>query len=155
MSERWYERYARIFQHEFKERKPLILYADHADFEQTNVLEQQIDEATGGVTESLKNRVILPLTDTYQETDHVLGHELVHAFQYDIAGSRGAQGGGAMARLPLWLVEGMAEYLSLGRESPLTAMWLRDAVLRNDFPTIAKRSGWRPRGSRDDRGVQA
>jgi hypothetical protein len=43
-----------------------------------------------------------------------------------------------MGQLPLWLAEGMAEYFSIGRESPLTAMWLRDAVLRNDFPTIAK-----------------
>jgi Tol biopolymer transport system component len=41
-----------------------------------------------------------------------------------------------MERLPLWLVEGMAEYLSLGREDALTAMWLRDAALRGDVPTI-------------------
>jgi hypothetical protein len=36
MSERWYERLARLFQHEFEERKPLIFYADHPDFQQTN-----------------------------------------------------------------------------------------------------------------------
>ena len=29
--------------------------------------------------------------------------------------------------LPLWLIEGMAEYFSLGRDDPLTAMWMRDA----------------------------
>jgi Tol biopolymer transport system component len=138
MSERWYERYARTFRHEFTDRKPIILYADHPDFEQTNILEEQIDQATGGVTESLKNRVFMPLAATYQETDHVLGHELVHAFQYDVASARGPQGGGNMGLLPLWLAEGMAEYLSAGRESPLTAMWLRDALLRDDFPTIAK-----------------
>jgi Tol biopolymer transport system component len=138
MSERWYERYARTFQLEFARRKPIILYADHADFEQTNIIEGRIDEATGGVTESLKDRVFLPLASTYQETDHVLGHELVHAFQYDVAKSRGGVGAGGLEQLPLWMVEGMAEYLSLGRESPLTAMWLRDAVLREDFPTVAK-----------------
>ena len=38
--------------------------------------------------------------------------------------------------LPLWLIEGMAEYFSLGREDPLTAMWLRDAALRDKLPTI-------------------
>jgi hypothetical protein len=32
-----------------------------------------------------QNRLILPLTGDYQGTDHVLGHELVHVFQYDIA----------------------------------------------------------------------
>ena len=57
MSERWYERLARTFGHEFQDRKPLILYADHPDFQQTNVLEGEIDESTGGVTESIKERV--------------------------------------------------------------------------------------------------
>src|SRR5204862_880545 len=31
-------------------------------------------------------------------------------------------------RLPLWFIEGMAEYLSLGPIDPNTAMWLRDAA---------------------------
>ncbi|MBI4538753.1 MAG: PD40 domain-containing protein [Gemmatimonadetes bacterium] len=140
MAERWYERLARTFQHEFKDKKPLVLYADHPDFEQTNILEGQIDQSTGGVTESAKNRVLLPITGSYQDTDHVLGHELVHAFQYDIALSNNGGGLGRMSQLGLWFIEGMAEYLSLGRESPLTAMWLRDALLRDDFPTIDKLS---------------
>lgn len=135
-SERWYERLARTFQHEFEEPKPLIFYADHPDFQQTNTLQGAIGEGTGGVTESLKNRVIMPVTGSYADTDHVLGHELVHAFQYNVAQSR--QGGGLQGLYanPLWLIEGMAEYLSVGRDDPLTAMWLRDAILRDDFPTI-------------------
>src|SRR5437867_12695172 len=78
----------------------------------------------------------MPFTGIYGDNDHVLGHELVHVFQYNIA--EGAPGGG-LARLnalPLWLIEGMAEYFSLGRNDPLTAMWMRDAVQRNKFPTI-------------------
>src|SRR5205823_14462120 len=35
-------------------------------------------------------------------------------------------------RLPLWFIEGMAEYLSLGPVDPNTAMWLRDAVRSED-----------------------
>lgn len=136
MSERWYERFARTFQHEFEASKPMIFYADHPDFQQTNTLQGFIGEGTGGVTESLKNRVIMPLTGSYWDTDHVLGHELVHAFQYNIAQAR--QGGGlqGLYQLPLWLIEGMAEYLSVGRDDPLTAMWMRDAIRRDDFPTI-------------------
>ncbi|RMH11424.1 MAG: peptidase S9, partial [Gemmatimonadetes bacterium] len=136
MAERWYERLARLFQHEYESPKPLILYADHADFQQTNTLGGSISEGTGGVTESLKDRVIMPLTGSYWDTDHVLGHELVHSFQYNIAKARSGAGLRGLTLLPLWLVEGMAEYLSVGRDDPLTAMWLRDAVLRDDFPTI-------------------
>ena len=76
-------------------RQPLVLYASHPDFEQTNVVGGMIGEGTGGVTEGLKRRVVLPLAGTLAETDHVLGHELVHAFQYDISAQRAAAGGGS------------------------------------------------------------
>ena len=138
LSERWYERLSRFFQHNFATTKPLIIYADHPDFQQTNTLSGPIGQGTGGVTESLKNRVIMPLTDSYQETNNVLGHELVHAFQYDISQSRSGGGIMRLASLPLWLVEGMAEYLSLGREHPHSAMWLRDHLHRDDKPDLAE-----------------
>jgi WD40 repeat protein len=140
MAERWYERFARLFQHEFEAPKPLVLYANHPDFQQTNTLQMFLGESTGGVTESLKNRVIMPLTGSHQDTDHVLGHELVHAFQYNIAQSRQGPGISGLSRLPLWAVEGMAEYLSVGRDDPLTAMWIRDAARRDDIPTLDQMS---------------
>ena len=135
MAERWYTRHSDTFRHAF-DRKSLVFYADHPDFEQTNVVGEQLEEGTGGVTESNRTRVIMPFTGIYADNDHVLGHELVHVFQYNIA--EGTPGGGLMRldALPLWLIEGMAEYFSLGREDPLTAMWMRDAVMRNKFPTI-------------------
>jgi len=138
MGERWYERFARLFEHEFEKPKPIILYADHPDFQQTNTLSGRLSQGTGGVTEGLKNRVIMPLTGSYWDTDHVLGHELVHAFQYNIAQSRSSSGLRGLMSLPLWLIEGMAEYLSVGREDPLTAMWLRDAIRRDDLPTMTQ-----------------
>jgi dipeptidyl aminopeptidase/acylaminoacyl peptidase len=135
MLERWNARYSSLFSHPLSARKPIVLYADQPDFQQTNVISEQLDEGTGGVTESILDRMVLPLTGSYAESDHVLGHEMVHVFQYDIAQSKAANGG-SLDRLPMWLVEGMAEYLSIGGEDANTAMWLRDAVLRNDLPTI-------------------
>ena len=140
MGERWYERFARLFQHEFEQPKPIILYADHPDFQQTNTLRGRLSEGLGGATESLKNRVIMPLTGSYADTDHVLGHELVHAFQYNLAQGRSGAGLRGMSLLPLWVVEGIAEYLSVGREDALTAMWLRDAIRREDLPTLRELS---------------
>lgn len=135
MLERWNARLSALFNHPLSERKPIVLYADQPDFQQTNVISEQLDEGTGGVTESMLDRMVLPLTGSYAESDHVLGHELVHEFQYDIVESKSSPGA-SLERLPLWLVEGMAEYLSLGGEDSHTAMWLRDAVVRNDLPTI-------------------
>ena len=136
MGERWYARLSRVFNHEFDEVKPIILYANHPDFQQTNTTSGELSEGTGGFTESLKNRVVMPLTGIYAQNDHVLGHELVHAFQYDIAEDLAALNQQGMGSLPGWLIEGMAEYLSVGREDPHTAMWLRDAAVRGDLPTF-------------------
>ncbi|HEX6135821.1 MAG TPA: BamA/TamA family outer membrane protein [Longimicrobiales bacterium] len=135
MSERWYARLSRAFQHEFT-KKPLIFYADHPDFQQTNTTWGQLTESTGGFTDALRNRVVMPYTGTYHENDHVLGHELVHVFQYDLSASAAGGGLQGLTRLPLWLIEGMAEYLSLGRQDAHTAMWMRDAALRGELPTI-------------------
>lgn len=134
MAERWYARHSATMHDQFS-RRSIVLYADAPDFQQTNVVGGFISQGTGGVTEGLQSRVVLPFTGVYAEDDHVLGHELVHVFQYDIAG-RSKTGMAGIERLPLWLIEGMAEYLSLGRDDPNTAMWLRDAVLRKDFPSI-------------------
>jgi hypothetical protein len=131
MAERWYARLSKILNHELSTRQPVILYASHPDFEQTNALEGEMGEGTGGVTEILKRRVVLPMAGPLAETDHVLGHELVHAFQFDITGHAGPVSEGnvpAAVRMPLWFIEGMAEYLSLGPVDPHTAMWMRDAV---------------------------
>ncbi|MBN2207409.1 MAG: PD40 domain-containing protein [Candidatus Aminicenantes bacterium] len=144
MAERWYARYSRFFNHELKGRQPLILYASSNEFQQTTVLSGVIGEGTGGVTESLKRRIVLPFGASPAESDHVIGHELIHAFQYDIArgpqigAGQGAAQGMALARLPLWLVEGMAEYMTIGPIDPNTAMWMRDAARRKDIPDIKK-----------------
>jgi hypothetical protein len=142
MVERAYARLSRVLQHEFSERKPLIVYASHTDFQQTNALPFMLDESTGGVTESFKSRMILPFTGSYADFDHVLTHELVHVFQYDVIFRRSMLGDAASMsmRLPLWFMEGMAEYLSIGRIDPHTTSWLRDAVLHGYLRSIAEMS---------------
>jgi hypothetical protein len=140
MAERWDARLSTIFNHQLTNRKPILLYANQPDFQQTNAVTEQLTEGTGGITESLRDRLIMPLTGVYRDNDHVLGHEMVHEFQYDIAHDPRSTGpggrGGGIDQLPLWMIEGTAEYLSLGRDDPNTAMWMRDAVLRNKLPTI-------------------
>ncbi len=134
MAERWYARISNVLRHQLTGRQPLILYADHPDFEQTNVLGSSPGEGTGGVTESLKRRIILPMGASLWETDHVIGHELIHAFQYDITGVGRNNMGAGLNRIPLWFIEGMAEYLSIGPVDPNTTMWMRDAVRRRELP---------------------
>jgi hypothetical protein len=137
LAERWLARLERIFGRQLRGRQPLVLYASQQAFQQTNIIGGQLGEGTGGVTESLRRRIILPLGGPIAETDHVIGHELVHAFQYDISARPDmAPGEGRVGALPLWFIEGMAEYLSIGPVDANTAMWLRAALRDDTLPTV-------------------
>jgi Tol biopolymer transport system component len=141
MAERWYARLSRIMNYQIRSRQPLVVYASHPEFEQTTVISDIMGEGTGGVTESFKRRIIIPFGGSLEETDHVIGHELVHAFQYDITSQHIKEGSPATPtalRLPLWFIEGMAEYFSIGPVDPHTAMWMRDAAKSKKIPDIKK-----------------
>ncbi len=144
MAERWYARLSSVLDHELSGRQPLILYASSPEFQQTNAVMGTLGEGTGGVTEALRRRIVLPTGGTLGDLDHVLGHELVHAFQYDITGSGRPNSLGALpaaSQLPLWFIEGMAEYLSIGPVAPQTAMWMRGALAdttRDTLPSFSQ-----------------
>ena len=137
MAERGYDYLSEVFDHQIKERIPLLLYASVNDFQQTNIVQGMIGDGTRGVTESLKNRVALPITGSYREFNHVLIHELVHAFQFDIILRPDNQIAKSRFNPPLWFVEGMAEYLSVGM-SNTTRMWVRDGFENDNLLTVDK-----------------
>ncbi|UCC41503.1 MAG: PD40 domain-containing protein [Candidatus Aminicenantes bacterium] len=141
MAERWYARLSRVLNHKLRGRQPLILYSSSPDFQQTTAIPGVLGEGVGGVTEVLKRRIVLPLGASLAESDHVIGHELVHAFQFDITSQGHSSYGRASStamRLPLWFIEGLAEYLSIGPVDPHTAMWMRDVTRRDKLPPIKK-----------------
>ena len=138
IAERAYARLSRMLDHQFREKKPIMLFSSRADFGQNNVT-GDLGEGTGGVTEAMRHRMLLNFTGDYKSFEHVLTHEMVHAFQYDIfARGKAGNGLGTLAQFlpPLWFAEGMAEYLSLGPDAPFTTMWMRDAALYGKIPTI-------------------
>jgi WD40-like Beta Propeller Repeat len=132
MAERWYVRLSKALQHTLAARPPIVLYASHGQFAETTLIPDLLPEGVGGFTDHDRGRVVLPFAASLGETDHVLGHELVHAFQRDIL----RHAGRSTALLPLWFTEGMAEYLSVGHIDTNTRMWLRDAVHHDRLPTL-------------------
>ncbi len=136
--ENWYKIQSRVIEHNIPFKNPFILYTNHAEFQQTNAISGGVGVGTGGVTESLKNRIVMPLTFSNQQTHQVLGHELVHAFQFDMILRGDSTDQRNLANLPLWTVEGLAEYISIGRTDPFTAMWMRNAIISDDVPSLQK-----------------
>jgi Tol biopolymer transport system component len=135
IAERSYAYLSEVLDYKFKQKIPLLLYSSHNDFQQTNAIQSYISEGTQGVTESLKGRMILPITGSYAQFVHVLTHEMVHAFQFDILMAEGPADLVRRFNPPLWFIEGMAEYLSVGMDN-ITRMWMRDAVLNNTLLSI-------------------
>ena len=135
-AEMWYSMHSKVLGDSFTVKNPLIIYNDHPGFQQTNAIQGDISVGTGGVTEGLRNRVIFPVAPTNQQTNHVLGHELVHAFQYHMIINGDSTNIRNLGNIPLWMIEGLAEYLSIGRIDPHTALWMRDAVLNDEVPRI-------------------
>jgi Tol biopolymer transport system component len=141
MAERSYARLSRLLNYQFRERKPIVLFASRGDFAQNNVT-GDLGEGTGGVTDALRQRNMFFFGQDMAETEHVLTHEMVHQFQYDIQ-FRGRTGTAVMAAEtgigappPLWFIEGMAEYLSVGPDHPATDAVVRDAALNGNIPSI-------------------
>lgn len=137
LGERWLVRLEKVLRHKLSGRQPVVLYASSPQFQQTNTIGGAPGEGTGGVTEAFKRRIVLPVGGSIAETDHVFGHELVHAFQYDLTGQGKSRTNMPSALdMPLWFIEGMAEYLSVGPVDPHTSMWIRDAVRKEKLPRV-------------------
>ena len=137
-AEESYAHLSRRFAHSVGFRIPLIVYASHSDFEQTNILPFVPPEGILGVTEFLKRRVTLPFRGSYAEFRHTLRHELVHVFQLSLAQEAfNMYPRGRRAGTPLWWSEGLAEHWSSEQDSR-DEMVVRDLTLSGRMPGIAQ-----------------
>src|ERR687895_2824158 len=129
-----YDTLAVQFGHEVAARIPLIVYASHTDFEQTNILPFTPPEGLLGATDFLKRRVALPFRGNFSEFRHTLRHEMVHVFQLDLQSESYYQAPRSRRfGFPLWWSEGLAELWS-GGEDARDYMVLRDITLTGRLP---------------------
>jgi len=138
IAEEGYVHIANTLNHELTQVIPIIIFPSHIEFQENNILLQIIGEGIGGFTEAFKNRVVVPFTGSYGELRHVLTHELVHAFQYnmlfdDVSGAAMSQF--SYSGMPLWMMEGMSEYLSIGYDETAD-MVMRDVIYNDQYATL-------------------
>ncbi len=137
-AEKVYRELETRFNHNLNTKTPLIFYATHAHFQETNTIPFVIPEGVGGFFEFLKGRVVVPANGSVSQFKRVIQHELVHVFTHSMANRvlkdhRQNNHPG----LPLWFIEGLAEYWSEGWSSE-TEMFMRDAVLNSYLVPVSR-----------------
>ena len=136
--EKAYSQVSKYLDWELRKRVSIIIYNSHNDFQQTNVTMQYMPEGVGGVTELFKNRIVIPFEGSYDQFRHVIHHELVHAIINDLIYGGSAQSivsNRIQLVIPLWMNEGLAEYLSSQWDTQAD-MTMRDVAVHDRIPEI-------------------
>ncbi len=132
-AEMYYATISRDLGVELEGKTPLLLYLSPGQFGETNVILDILEEGVGGFSELIRNRIVIPFDGSYSNLHHVIGHELVHIFQFQLFyRNRLSALLGAVSefRIPLWVIEGLAEFMS-GWVNQTSEAFMRDLVLNN------------------------
>ena len=130
-AEESYELLETKFDFTVHKRIPLIFYATHQHFQQTNITPGFIPEGVGGFFEFIKGRVVIPANGDLNQFKKVIQHELVHVFMFFKIYFENKEHKRAQPTFPpLWFTEGLAEFWSTEWNSQ-AEMILKDAVLHN------------------------
>ncbi|MBK6914746.1 MAG: PD40 domain-containing protein [Ignavibacteriales bacterium] len=132
------------FDYSVNNRITIIVFNSTNDFQETNVIDSYLPEGIEGFTELFKNRVVIQFHGSYQQFEHLIHHELVHAVINDMFYGGSLQNiisNNITLDLPIWFNEGMAEYQALGWDVD-TDMFIRDAATNEYLPDIQNLNGY-------------
>ena len=136
-----YDHISEILHHELSHRPPVVIYQSHYQFQQTNIYPAFLPPGVAGFAEPLRFRMVIPFDGDLDEFRNVLVHELCHIFQYDIVHKGPIRRiSSPIAQPPTWIMEGMAEYVTPGRNT-IDEMVLRDAILTDDLIPLETMNG--------------
>ena len=135
-----------VFALEMEIPVPLVLYGTQHGFRETNVIPNLIPESVGGFTDLIRGRVVVPSTGSLHQLRHVIRHELVHAYMLEKLNRVMTERREFNYRHPpLWFIEGLAEFYSVGEPDTEGEMLLREGILEGTLPHL--RELWRIQGS--------
>ncbi|MEO7192988.1 MAG: hypothetical protein ABI051_18225 [Vicinamibacterales bacterium] len=125
-----YQRISADLKHDLAERVPLVLFKTQSEFQENNIA-GDVPEGVLAFAEPERNRMVLPIDEPPDQLYRLITHELTHVFEFDIV-PRGIGGG-----LPLWIDEGLANYMA-GYWNVLDLMQVRDAALTDNVPKMSE-----------------
>ncbi|MDA0745074.1 MAG: BamA/TamA family outer membrane protein [bacterium] len=143
-AERSLVRIEKDLKYTLKDRYPMVIYNSHNGFSVTNISPYEQSEFTGGFTEFSQGRVVIPYTGSYADFRHVIHHELVHVVTIELwtgGGWLGSMLSQSATLPPLWIAEGIAEYLSQGGWDNEADNFMRYATISGFVPPIPALNG--------------
>lgn len=135
-----FEHHSKTFGFTPKKRIKLVIYRNQIDFQLNNIIPGWVGEGTGGFTEFTKQRVVQPYSGDFASFHHILSHEITHAFQ-GFTWGKGEFSTFTMREIaiPLWLIEGAAEYNSIGLDNE-AEMMVSDGIINGYLPSLQQLS---------------
>jgi hypothetical protein len=126
-----YQHISGELQHDLADRVPLVLFKTASEFQENNII-SGIPEGVLAFAEPERNRMVLPIDEPNDLLYALITHELTHIFEFSII-PRGLISEG----LPLWVDEGLAEFMT-GTMNMLDKMLVRDAALTDSVPPMSR-----------------
>jgi hypothetical protein len=127
-----YQHVSSALKHTLSSPVPLVLYKTHSQFEQTSLFPSFVPEGVAAFAEPSRSRMVLPIDEPPDRLYGLIVHELTHIFEFSLI-PRGI----GRAEVPLWIDEGLADYMR-GLWDPLDLMMLRDAALSDQVPRLSR-----------------
>lgn len=103
---------SQLFDHEIKEKVPIMIYMTHSEFESTNIIAEFLPEGVGAFVEHERNRMVLKSDFSPPLMKSIVVHELVHSFQFSILKRNVLNKMTGTLSLPRGFIEGGAEFIA-------------------------------------------
>ena len=126
-----YQHISGELQHDLADRVPLVVFKTESEFQENNIT-PETPEGVLAFAEPERNRMVLPIDEPNDRLYALITHELTHIFEFNII-PRGLVSEG----LPLWVDEGLAEYMT-GDWIVSDRMEVRDAALTDNVPKMSR-----------------
>lgn len=127
-----YQKISADLKHDLPFRIPMILFKTSSEFQQQNIAGGELPEGVLAFAEPMRNRMVLPIDEPPDQLYRLITHELTHQFEFDIIPRTLTR-----AAIPLWVDEGLANYMA-GYWNPLDLMQVRDAAVTDNVPKMSE-----------------
>jgi hypothetical protein len=128
-----YQHISAELKHDLPGKVPMVLFKTQSEFQVQNIIPGEMPEGVLAFAEPERNRMVLPIDEPPDRLYHLIVHELTHVFEFDVI----PRGLGLLTNLPLWMDEGLANYMT-GTWHPIDLMQIRDAALTDNVPRMSQ-----------------